>query len=71
MLCINRKEKQRVYIGDNIEIVILSIDQKKVKIGFIAPREINIAREEIINHPQKEKKSASIKYKHKKSIVVK
>lgn len=70
MLCISRNVKERIIIGDDIEIEILSIDRQKVNLGFIAPRTINIVREEIRNKPQKQKKPSSIKYKHEKPIIV-
>ncbi|HOL14356.1 MAG TPA: carbon storage regulator, partial [Bacillota bacterium] len=46
MLQLRLKTKQDVYIGDNIRIVVISIDPsgKSVELGFAAPREIKILR---------------------------
>jgi len=54
MLVISRKENQRIKIGDNIEIVIVSIDKNQVKIGIEAPRDVQILRSELLDEIKKE-----------------
>jgi len=46
MLQLRLKAKQDVYIGDNIRVVVVSIDPsgKSVELGFAAPREVKILR---------------------------
>ncbi|NPA88213.1 carbon storage regulator CsrA [Caminibacter pacificus] len=54
MLVISRKEDQRIKIGDDIEIVIVSIEKNQVKIGIEAPRDVQILRSELIDEIKKE-----------------
>jgi len=47
MLILSRKEDESIIIGDNIKIKIVSIDKGSVKIGFDAPANMLILREEL------------------------
>jgi carbon storage regulator len=47
MLILSRKNGQSVQIGDFIEVTVLEIGRGKVKLGFSAPREVAIQRDEI------------------------
>jgi len=47
MLVLSRKVAQSIMIGNDIEIVISSIEGDQVKIGLKAPSSINILRKEI------------------------
>ena len=42
MLVIHRKVDQRIYIGDDIEIVVLSTGRTGVRLGIQAPKDIRI-----------------------------
>jgi len=59
MLVISRKINEKVKIGNDIEIVILSIDKNQVKIGIEAPKEIAILRSELIENIKNENIKAS------------
>lgn len=48
MLILTRKCGQSVIIGEDVEIKILDISEEKVSIGIIAPRNISIARKELL-----------------------
>lgn len=48
MLVISRKKYEKVSIGDNIVITITEIRGNKVRIGIEAPKDIVIARSELI-----------------------
>ena len=48
MLILSRKCGQVLHIGDDIHITIAEIQGDKVKIGIDAPREMNIARDELL-----------------------
>lgn len=51
MLVLNRKEKERILVGDDIEIVILHIRRGLVKVGIEAPDGVKITREELVREP--------------------
>ena len=47
MLVLKRRVGQVIWIGDDIELVVLEIDAH-VKLGFFAPDDVNIVREELL-----------------------
>ncbi len=47
MLVLSRKTGESIYIGDNIEVKIVSISKDKVKLGFEAPKNILLIRGEL------------------------
>ncbi|WP_340005389.1 carbon storage regulator CsrA [Paenibacillus sp. FSL K6-0276] len=47
MLVLRRKVGETVMIGDNIQIQILGIDGDQIKIGFLAPKDVQILRQEL------------------------
>ncbi len=49
MLCLTRYYEQSVIINGNIKVTILGIDRRgTVKLGFEAPEEVSIMREELL-----------------------
>ena len=56
MLLLSRRPQQRVMINDDISITILNIIDNKVCLGFTAPKEVLIHREEIYNKLQEQSK---------------
>lgn len=49
MLVLTRKIGEDIVIGGNIRLTISSIDGGKVRLGIVAPRDIDIHREEVHN----------------------
>lgn len=47
MLVLTRKIDQSIKIGDDIEITVLGIDEDKVSLGIVAPKNTPIYRKEI------------------------
>ena len=48
MLVLTRKNNEAIQVGDDIKIVILGIENDRVKIGIEAPQETKIMRAELI-----------------------
>ena len=53
MLILTRRKNEKVMIGEDIIIEVLGINGNQVKIGFSAPQQVGIMREEIIGQPKK------------------
>ncbi len=49
MLVFRRQQGESFRVGDNVEVRILQVGRSHVKIGVIAPREIEIYRTELSN----------------------
>ncbi|MGH7737955.1 MAG: carbon storage regulator [Candidatus Tyrphobacter sp.] len=47
MLCLNRKIRESITIGDDIRIVVMEIKHNVVKIGIEAPAEFVVLRSEL------------------------
>ncbi|XQY91514.1 carbon storage regulator CsrA [Metabacillus sp. HB246100] len=52
MLVLSRKPNESIQIGDNIEIKILSIKGDQIKIGIVAPKDVEVHRKEIYDSIQ-------------------
>jgi carbon storage regulator len=57
MLVLTRKANQRVVIGADIEIVVVSISGDRVRLGFVAPKDVSIHREEVQRRIDRELRS--------------
>lgn len=49
MLILQRRLHERIYIDDDIILEVVMIDRDKVRIGILAPPEVRILREELLN----------------------
>jgi carbon storage regulator len=47
MLVLTRKLNEKIHIGDSIELVVLSIDKGRVRLGIAAPSDVPVHRGEI------------------------
>lgn len=47
MLVLKRKLGESVMIGDQIQVQILGIEGDQIKLGFVAPKEVQILRQEL------------------------
>jgi carbon storage regulator len=50
MLVLSRKLGQTVYIGDEITVRVVEVKGGRVKIGIVAPEDVDIFRGELGNH---------------------
>ena len=58
MLVLSRKLNQSIMVGDDVRIVVVSVDRDTVKLGIEAPREIPVYREEIWVRIKRDKSKA-------------
>ena len=56
MLVLSRKKDDWIQINDNIKIVIVSIRGDEVRLGFDAPKDVRIHRQEVYDAIQRGKK---------------
>lgn len=57
MLILSRRIHENVIINEHITVSVLSIQGTQVKLGFNAPKEISVHREEIFKRIQQEKEN--------------
>jgi carbon storage regulator len=54
MLVLTRKLNERVMIGQGIEVVVLAIHENRVKLGFVAPGDVPVDREEVLRRREQD-----------------
>lgn len=59
MLILARKEGESIIIGDEITLEIISVSGNTVKIGIVAPRNVDILRKELYDSIKSENITAS------------
>ena len=57
MLILTRRSGEKLVIGDNVTVTVLSVKGNQVRIGIDAPRDVSVNREEIYQRILKEKKA--------------
>ena len=55
MLVLTRKSREVIQIQDNIKVTVLEVQGQQVRLGFEAPPDISIHRQEIYQKIQEEK----------------
>ena len=60
MLVLTRRAEEKIKIGDNIIVSILSVDGSVVKIGIDAPKEVTILRMEVLEQIKSENIEAAM-----------
>lgn len=61
MLVLTRKKGESIMIGDQIELVVISVEGDLVKLGIKAPQQVEIYRKEIYQLIQQSNREASEK----------
>ena len=59
MLILSRKVNERIMIGDAIEVSVVEIRGDQVKLGILAPRNVNVHRREVFDAIQEENRAAA------------
>ncbi len=49
MLVLTRKPNETIRIADDIYVTVISIEGNKVRLGFQAPRDVDITRTELLD----------------------
>ncbi len=57
MLILTRRKGETLMIGDNIDVTVLDIRGRQVRLGINAPKDVSVHREEIYQRIQKEKQA--------------
>lgn len=63
MLILTRKVGESITIGQDIKVKIISVDQGQVKLGFDAPVDVPIFRDELITKVKNQNIEASSSFK--------
>ena len=56
MLVLKRHENEEVVIGDGIRVVVIEIQNNAVRLGFVAPQEVEVDRAEVWETKQRGKR---------------
>lgn len=64
MLHLDRKKGQKVMIGHEIEVIVVETNEHGTRLGFKAPRGINIDRKEIYDLKEARNEFAGLGIKH-------
>ena len=59
MLILSRKIGEEICIGDTVELTVLEVRGGKVRLGFSAPAEVTIHREEVFRRVMRESSDAT------------
>ena len=54
MLALTRKKGESIMIGDNVEVVLLSVSGDQARLGIIAPKSVPVHRKEVYEQIQTE-----------------
>lgn len=60
MLILTRRVGEKLIIGDDVIVTILSLKGNQIRIGIDAPREIKVHRQEVYERIQKEREKLSV-----------
>ena len=60
MLALDRKKDESIFIGDDIEVLVIDIRGNKVRLGINAPRNIPVHRKEVFQAIRREFKESII-----------
>jgi carbon storage regulator len=59
MLILSRRPGERLTIGDNITVTVVSINGNQIRLGIDAPREVRVLRDEIYKAIRNENQAAA------------
>jgi carbon storage regulator len=59
MLVLSRKLNQSIMIGDDVRIIVVSVERDQVKLGIEAPRDVSVHRSEVYEEIQRMNRAAA------------
>ena len=59
MLYLTRKVGESVMLNENVEVTVVSVRGRTVKLGFVFPAEVSVLRREIYDRIQEENRAAA------------
>jgi carbon storage regulator len=59
MLVLTRRAGEALRIGDDIEVIVMSVNGSQVRIGINAPREIAVDREEVAERKRRDREASA------------
>jgi carbon storage regulator len=62
VLVLSRHQGERILIGDNIEVFVVSIDRGVVRLGISAPKDVPVHREEVYDRMHDPKQQGNVVY---------
>ncbi len=69
MLILTRRVGEILYIGDKVQVTVLGIKGKQVRIGINAPKKVPVHREEVYEQIRKEKeKKTNLTVSHDRAL---
>lgn len=63
MLILSRRINQAIIINDHVKVHVLAVQGQQIKLGFEAPKDVEIHRKEVFERIQKEKNIEDISKK--------
>ena len=69
MLVLSRKSNESIMIGDNIEVRVIEITGKSIKLGIEAPKDVVVHRKEVYEAIKDENIQAVRKETPKENII--
>lgn len=59
MLIVTRKEGESVIVNDHVEVIVVSVEGGKIRLGFNAPPSVQIHRKEVYEKIQQANRDAA------------
>ena len=59
MLVLSRQRDQSVMIGEDTEVRVIDVRGDKVRLGFVAPRDVSVHRKEVYEAIRRENQAAA------------
>ncbi len=59
MLVLSRKQGEKVKLGDSILVTVIGVSGDKVRLGFQAPPEVLVLRDELDRHDERRDRPAA------------